>query len=159
MVFSFTKVALGLKYDRTFASGSAAEKDELLNYLQQQNDYVIGHESAHMKAFGEWAGGVKYYYYEAPGRRYALAGCAAHKLGIPLEVKYKAFLAPMEPSRADKISAKFFLAVIHAGELRFSKASTALWDALSETFVFVGPTLLVIISLALSVFALFQMFT
>ncbi len=159
MFFSFSNVALGLKYDRVFAGGGVAEKDELLYYLQRQNDYVIGHESAHSKAFGQWAGGVKYYYYAVDGRKYAVAGCATHKLGIPLEVKYKAFLAPMEPSRPDKISAKFFLAAIHAGELRFSKASAALWDALKETFVFVGPTLLVIISLALSVFALFRMFT
>lgn len=159
MVFSFANVALGLKYDRVFAGGDAAEKDELLYYLQRQNDYVIDHESAHSKAFGKWAGGVKYYYYAAEGRNYAVAGCATHKLGIPLEVKYKAFLAPMEPSQPDKISAKFFLAFLHAGELRFSKASEALWDALSETFVFVGPTLLVVISLALSVFALFRMFT
>ena len=74
--------------------------------LKKRHKIVVRHEYKHIHAAGRWAKRKPYLYYiKYRGIKYAIAGCAFYKSGIPLNVDIRGSLAPEEPSLGDYESA------------------------------------------------------
>ena len=62
---------------------------------------VEAHETAHFNAAEGWADAPVYETVELYEKHYRIGGCVQPKPGIPLEIAYRAALAPKQPSPQD----------------------------------------------------------
>jgi len=67
---------------------------------------VTAHEEAHYNAAQGWADLPVYEIVELYGKQYRIGGCVSFKSGVPLEIAYRALLAPKEPSGHDMNEAR-----------------------------------------------------
>ena len=70
---------------------------------------TTAHEEAHYNAAQGWAEPPVYEVVELYGKEYRIGGCVRPKPGIPLEIAYRAALAPRQPSSHDLSLARMYM--------------------------------------------------
>ena len=80
---------------------SKSDLAQIIAVLQVIDRDVYEHEMAHFKAAQGWAEPPDYDYITLYGKNYRIGGCVRAKPGIPLEIAYRAALAPRKPSDHD----------------------------------------------------------
>ena len=88
---------------------SKEELTEIIYRLIVIDRDVVTHEMAHFNAADGWAEPPVYDTIELYGRHYRTGGCVSPKLGIPLDIAYRAALAPERPSSQDVLAAEEIL--------------------------------------------------
>jgi hypothetical protein len=69
---------------------------------------TTAHEEAHFNTAQGWAEPPNYDVVELYGKTYRIGGCVRAKPGIPLEIAYRAALAPKRPSAHDlRLASKY----------------------------------------------------
>ena len=80
---------------------SKSDLAQIIAVLQVIDRDVYEHEMAHFRAAEGWAEPPDYDYITLYGKNYRIGGCVRAKPGIPLEIAYRAALAPRKPSNHD----------------------------------------------------------
>jgi len=97
---------------------TTAHLAQIIAVLQVIDREVYEHEMAHFNAAEGWAEAPEYDYITLYDKNYRIGGCVRAKKGIPLQIAYRAALAPREPSDHDYREAQRILELIRLSRRR-----------------------------------------
>jgi hypothetical protein len=113
-----TKQFIASVNDALYQVRSVAHLAQIIAVLQVIDRDVLEHEMAHFNAAEGWAEPPEYDYITLYDKNYRIGGCVRAKPGIPLDLAYRAALAPRQPSDHDYREAGRILELIRLSKRR-----------------------------------------
>lgn len=113
-----TKQFIASVNDALYRVRSVSHLAQIIAVLQVIDREVFEHEMAHFNAAEGWADPPEYDYITLYDKNYRIGGCVRARPGIPLDIAYRAALAPRDPSDHDYREAQRILELIRLSKRR-----------------------------------------